>query len=159
MAEVKRATRVSERVREEMAVLLSRELRDPRVKGAIISRVEMTDDLKLARVYVRMLEGGPADEALLGLGRAAPMLRREVTKKVGLRYAPEMRFFYDDGMDKMSRIEELLDEVKRDRGASSDAAKGDAAKGDAPKGDAPKASAPTVAAKAGAPKDRGARKP
>jgi ribosome-binding factor A len=85
MADVKRATRVSERVREELAWLISREVRDPRARGAIVSRVEMTDDLKMARIYVRMLEGGPADEALEGLKRAASMLKREVTKKVGLR--------------------------------------------------------------------------
>ena len=119
MAEVKRATRVAERVREELAGLVSRDVRDPRVRGAIVSRVVMTDDLKLCRIYVRMLEGGSADEAIVGLTRAASMLRREVTKKVGLRYAPEMRFFYDDGMDKVSRIEELLDEVKRDAGAGT----------------------------------------
>jgi ribosome-binding factor A len=115
MSEVKRATRVSERVREELAWLLTREVRDPRVTGVIVSRVEMTDDLRLARVYVRMLEGGDAAVALKGLERTAVMLRREVTKKVGLRYAPELRFFYDDGLDKTTRIEELLEEVKRDK--------------------------------------------
>jgi ribosome-binding factor A len=114
MSEVKRATRVSERVREELAWLLTREVRDPRVSGVIVSRVEMTDDLKMARVYVRMLTGGDASEALEGLKRTSSMLRRELTKKVGLRYAPELRFFYDDGLDKTSRIEELLEEVKRD---------------------------------------------
>jgi len=122
MSEVKRATRVAGRVREEMAWLLTREVRDPRVAGVIVSRVEMTDDLKMARVYVRMLEGGDAeqvDTALKGLERTASMLRREVTKKVGLRYAPELRFFYDDGLDKTTRIEELLEEVRRDSGGST----------------------------------------
>ena len=114
MSEVKRATRVAERVREEMAWLLTTEVRDPRVKGVIVSRVEMTDDLKLARIYVRMLEGGDGKVALKGLERTAIMLRREVSKRVGLRYAPELRFFYDDGLDKTTRIEELLEEVKRD---------------------------------------------
>jgi ribosome-binding factor A len=114
MSEVKRATRVAERVREELAWLLTREVRDPRVHGVIVSRVEMTDDLKMARVYVRMLEGGDATTALKGLERTAVMLRREVTKKVGLRYAPELRFYYDDGLDKTTRIEELLEEVRRD---------------------------------------------
>ena len=114
MSEVKRATRVAERVREEMAWLITRDVRDPRVRDVIVSRVEMTDDLKMARVYVRMLTGGDSKEALEGLKKTSSMLRREVSKKVGLRYAPELRFFYDDGLDRSSRIEELLEEVKRD---------------------------------------------
>jgi ribosome-binding factor A len=43
------------------------------------------------------------------------MLRREVTNRVKMRYAPELRFFYDDRLDKVTRIEELLEEVKKDR--------------------------------------------
>jgi ribosome-binding factor A len=137
MGEVKRATRVAERVREEMAWLITREVRDPRVAGVIVSRVEMTDDLKMARVYVRLLEGGDAEPALEGLKRTSSMLRREVTKKVGLRYAPELRFFYDDGLDKTTRIEELLEEVKRDaKGASGEKPARPAKKTAKPKGDA-----------------------
>jgi ribosome-binding factor A len=113
MAEVKRAARVAERIREELAWLLTREVRDPGARGVIVSRVEATDDLKTARVYVRTLEGNPPTEALGALKRASPMLRREVTKRVGLRFAPELRFFYDEGQDAVTRIEELLEEVKR----------------------------------------------
>ena len=115
MAEVKRASRVAERIREELAVLLSREVRDPGAAGAIVSRVEMTDDLKIARVYIRTLEGKGADLALVALKRAGTMLRRHVTTRVGLRFAPELRFFYDDRLDAVNRIEELLEEVKREK--------------------------------------------
>jgi ribosome-binding factor A len=113
MAEVKRAARVAERIREELAFILAREVRDPGVTGAIVSRVEMTDDLKTVRVYVRTLEGTGADLVLAGLKRAAPMLRRQVTTRVGLRFAPELRFFYDDRLDAVNRIEQLLEEVKQ----------------------------------------------
>src|SRR5262245_28887495 len=109
--EVKRAVRVAGRVREELATMLTRDVRDPRLAGVTVSRVEMTDDLRHARVFVRLLEGGEKkDEALEGLARAAGMLRREVTKRVGLRYAPELAFRYDEGQDKVTRIEELLAE-------------------------------------------------
>jgi ribosome-binding factor A len=116
MAEAKRSTRVAERVREELAMLVSQELSDPRVSGAIVSRVEMSDDLKIAKVYVRRLEGvkGGEDETMVaGLTKASSLLRREVTKRVGLRYAPELRFFYDAGLDATNRIEELLEDIKR----------------------------------------------
>ena len=77
-----------------------------------MSRVEVSDDLRIARVYVRTLEGRGgrgARGAQAGVGHAAAAL----TKNVGLRFAPELRFFYDDRLDAVNRIEELLDEVKR----------------------------------------------
>lgn len=113
--EVKRSVRVAERVREELSWLITRDARDPRLSGVVVARVEMTDDLKHARVYVRTLDGERRDDAIEGLERAAGMLRREVTKRVKLRYAPELRFYYDEGQDKIARIEQLLDEVKRER--------------------------------------------
>ena len=115
MAEVKRAARVAERIREEMAWLLTREVRDPGASGAIVSRVEMTDDLKTVRVYVRTLEGKGTEQVLAALKRASSMLRRQVTTRVGLRFAPELRFYYDDQLDAVNRIEQLLEEVKREK--------------------------------------------
>lgn len=114
MADVKRAIRVAERVREELASLIANTVKDPRARGVVVSRVEMPDDLRSARVYIRLLEGGDEDErasAIVGLTRAAPLLRREITNAAGLRYAPELRFFYDDGYDKALRIDELLHEI------------------------------------------------
>ncbi len=119
MAEVKRAVRVSARVREELATLLTTEVRDPRIQGVVVSRVQMSDDLRNARVFFRFLEGEASDEkkkdAMTGLARAAGMLRREVTQRVGLRAAPELRFTYDAGQEKVDRIEQLLDEVRREK--------------------------------------------
>ena len=117
MAEIKRAERVAERVQEELAGMLARDVKDPRVAGVVVSRVTMTDDLRLARVYFRLLvdDDERREAAIAGLGRAAPMLRSGVTKRAGLRYAPELRFEYDAGQDARMRIEQLLDEVKRER--------------------------------------------
>src|SRR5882724_11791009 len=96
MGDVKRSVRVSERVREAMAWLVAQDLRDPRVEGVIVSRVEMPDDLRSAKIYVRTLDATKRDEALEGLERASGMLRRELTKRVQLRYAPTLRFYYDE---------------------------------------------------------------
>jgi ribosome-binding factor A len=119
MADVKRAVRVAERVREELAFMLAGEVRDPRVAGAIVARVEMADDLRSARVYVRVLEGGASPERrrelVAGLDRASGMLRREVTQRLGLRWAPTFKFLYDEGQDKVARIEELLAEVEAEK--------------------------------------------
>jgi ribosome-binding factor A len=114
-----RARRVGEGLRKELASLLASEVKDPRAAGAVLTRVDVTSDLRSARVGVRLLEHGDDEakrRALLGaLRRAAGMLRREVTHRLGLRYAPELRFEYDEGVDATTRIEELLDEIAAEK--------------------------------------------
>ncbi len=118
MGEVKRSARVAEGLMQELAVLVSQKLRDPRVQGAVISRVDMSDDLRQARVYVRALEGAVDNakkkELIEGLERATGLLRREATRALKLRVAPELKFFYDDGQDKRSRIDNLLLEIEHE---------------------------------------------
>jgi ribosome-binding factor A len=125
--EVKRSVRVGERMLEELAIALL-SLRDPRLSGASITRVEVTDDLRFARVFVRCAvtaeSADPAGQAarrtlLKGFDAASPRLRRIVTQAVGLRFAPELRFLYDEGLEATGRVEELLREIdteRRDRG-------------------------------------------
>lgn len=115
--EVKRSQRVGERVRQEVSLLL-RTLNDPRILGAVVTRVEVTDDLSYVRVFVRRDEG--ADEAakkslLKGLDAASGRIRRDVTRNVGLRVAPGFKFLYDDGIDAQHRVEELLREIKAEK--------------------------------------------
>jgi ribosome-binding factor A len=114
-----RLRRVSEGVRAELAALFAKEVKDPGVTGVIVTRVEMTNDLRSARVYVRLLEGGDDNvrraAGLEALGRAAGMLRREVTQRLGLRYAPRFAFRYDDGVEHSTRIERLLAEIEAER--------------------------------------------
>jgi ribosome-binding factor A len=104
-------------MREELSAAL-RTLRDPRIEGALISRVELTDDLQTAKIYVRReLASDDADvrrELLRGFGAASGKLRRDVSQALGLRYAPTLRFFYDDAPDAVTRVEELLREIKKE---------------------------------------------
>lgn len=114
-----RALRIAQGVREELASLLGAEVRDPGAEGAVITRVTITGDLRSARVHVRLLEGGDDPERrkqlLAALARAAGMLRREVGQRLGLRFAPELRFFYDEGSDNASRVQQLLAEIESER--------------------------------------------
>jgi ribosome-binding factor A len=118
-ADVKRATRVAEGLRQEISSLLVKDAKDPRIAGVLVSRVNVSDDLRHARVFVRLLSGGEdetrRDEAMSGLLRASGMLRREVTRRLGLRHSPELKFEYDTGQDHIDRIEKLLDEVRREK--------------------------------------------
>jgi ribosome-binding factor A len=116
---VKRSVRVAERVREEIARALARDLGDPRLSHVVITRVEMPDDLQLARVLVRLAIGaedeGARKRLLAGLAAARGFLRKTVGQRVGLRRAPELRFQYDEGQDASVRVEELLQEIKTER--------------------------------------------
>jgi ribosome-binding factor A len=119
---VKRAVRVAERVREELARAITRDLGDPRVAHAVITQVTMPDDLQLARVSVRLAVGGGDLAArarlLAGLTAATGFLRKRVGKNVGLRHSPELRFQYDDGQDASARIDEVLREIQSDKPSS-----------------------------------------
>lgn len=117
MAAMKRATRVVGRLKEEISRMIARDLRDPRLHGVLITRVEMPDDMQLARVFFRLEAGDEAARAAArkGLGSAAGKLRSELAKTVQLRYTPELRFFYDDALDKELRIEGILAEIAADR--------------------------------------------
>nr|WP_153820532.1 30S ribosome-binding factor RbfA [Polyangium spumosum] len=118
-----RSARVAARVREELAALL-RDMADPRLHGVLISRVEMTDDLQTARIFVRNELGTTLGEQerrsmLKGLEAAGGRLRRDVGKAVQLRRAPDLKFIYDTGQDSAYRVEEILREI-RDDDASRD---------------------------------------
>lgn len=113
-----RANRVAARVQEELATQL-RALSDPRLQGIFVSRVEMTDDLQVAKVYVRHEQAGELPPAarkslLRGFEAASGRLRKEIARAVALRRAPELRFIYDAGQDSAHRVEEILREIHAD---------------------------------------------
>jgi ribosome-binding factor A len=109
---------VGERVREELASIVSLELRDPRLEGVSVTDVRMTPDLQLARVRVRLLD--PKDEPakrkalLAGLESASGMMRREIAQRLGLRFAPKLTFHYDESPEAKDRIDRLLDEIQKE---------------------------------------------
>ena len=114
--ESRRSQRVADLVRSELSLLLLTEAHDPDVKTVTITEVEMPPDLKSARVYYT----SRGDEAALaragdGLARAAGYLRREVGRRCGLRYAPELFFQPDRSYERGARIDELLSQVLPER--------------------------------------------
>ncbi len=111
--DTRRSQRVALLVREEISRLALTEAHDPELKMVTITDVEMPADLKSARVYFSCL-GGEAERARAteALARAAGYLRREVTRRCGLRYAPELHFVFDATLERGARIEELLAKVR-----------------------------------------------
>ncbi|MGB5192644.1 MAG: 30S ribosome-binding factor RbfA [Polyangiales bacterium] len=114
----RRADRVAERIRSELMDLLLRgSVHEPAAKDVVVSAVRVTDDLSIARVYVRVLEeiGADRQESVVeALRRATGFLRRELGHRLQLRHVPTLEFFWDDVVDSALRIESILDEISEE---------------------------------------------
>ncbi|MFO0667792.1 MAG: 30S ribosome-binding factor RbfA [Polyangiaceae bacterium] len=110
-----RSTRVAELLREELSSMVTTELSDPRVAGVVVTSVDLTRDLRVAKVRYRLMTGADDEKtrkaAQEGLVRASGLLRREATNRLSLHSAPELIFTYDAGQDARHRVESLLHEI------------------------------------------------
>ena len=107
-----RLPRVNQLLREELSRLVREEIKDPRVTGVTITRVDASSDLSHARVAVRTLtDDPPVEEAIEGLRSAAGFIRHTLGRELHFRRIPELHFEVDDSLDHARRIEELLDEA------------------------------------------------
>jgi ribosome-binding factor A len=103
---------VADQIRSELAALLSREVHDPGIGFVTLTRVQVSPDLQLARVWYTAL-GDDKTRAASGraLERAAPFLRRQLSNRLRLRRSPELRFTYDESIAGQDRIEQILHEL------------------------------------------------
>ena len=110
-----RPERVAQLMKREIAGILARELRDPRLSSMVsVTDVEVTQDLSFARVYVSVLEAGmDREQALQALGHAAGYVRRQLAPRLGLREVPELRFLLDTSIERGARVEEILRRLER----------------------------------------------
>lgn len=119
MPRYKRTDRLNELLREEIAVLVRDEVRDPRVGLVTITAVQTSPELDHAKVYVRMLGDEEEQEAAMeGLRSASPFVRTQLSRRLHLRRVPELHFQYDRMLDEAARIEQLLREALPDRDAT-----------------------------------------
>jgi ribosome-binding factor A len=118
MAESNRRARVERSLRDELAALIIRgEIRDVTPGAVVVSRVQLSGDLGVAKVLVRHLAGdrAAAELELERLRAQAGPLRGRLGRALRLRAAPELRFAYDEGQDNATRIDELLHEIATER--------------------------------------------
>jgi ribosome-binding factor A len=107
-----RIDRVDELLRQEIGSIVNREVADPRVGFATITKVETTNDLRHAKVWVSVI-GQPAErsETIAALGRAMPFVRRELGKTLRLRRIPDLHVQLDDTAERGTRVLHILDEL------------------------------------------------
>lgn len=118
----RRTKRVAELIQRHFAEVLRREVDDPRFAAVVVTGVEISDDLMIANIGVRLLvaddDQRQRKSIIERLRRAAPRLRRVITPRLELKRAPELRFHYDVGPDAQQRVSDLLREVDAEREAA-----------------------------------------
>ena len=107
-----RAQRLGDLIQRELSDLLLRELRDPGVGMVTITSVDVSPDVSHALVHFTCLDASHAEEAARGLGRAAGFLRSQLARRVTLYTMPELRFRYDESIERADRLSRLIDSVK-----------------------------------------------
>ncbi|MGE5561343.1 MAG: 30S ribosome-binding factor RbfA [Chloroflexota bacterium] len=131
-----RQERVNSQFKTELADLLRR-VKDPRIGFVSVTDVEVTPDLKQARVYVSVLGNEDARrDTLSGLRSATGFIKTELARRVRLRFMPDIEWRYDSSIEHGARINELLNQVKR---SQDDSGTGDRQPDVPPAGGEPKA--------------------
>lgn len=117
----KRSVRVGDQILKEIADLLSRKVRDPRVSGVTLTGIRLSDDLRHARIFYSALgEKIDLDKIQSGLDSAKGFIKREMGRRINLRYMPEIIFQHDPTLETGNQIEKLFQKIKAEELKNSD---------------------------------------
>ena len=109
-----RSERVSGLIRKALCEFLQKNVSDPRLERATITGVKMSPDLRIAKIYFTTFGGkAGSEEIAAGFVRAHGYVKRHLAGRLGLRYMPEFRFFYDESLDYGTKIDNLLKSVTK----------------------------------------------
>lgn len=116
MAKQLRIEKLQELIKQEMSKMLLKELKDPRIGFVTVTDVEMTGDLREAKIYVSVMGGAEqVKSSLEGLNSALGFIRREIGQRIRLRFTPEISFALDTSLDYGDHIQKLLLQVEGDK--------------------------------------------
>jgi ribosome-binding factor A len=109
----KRSERLGEVLLAEISAVIARDLKDPRIGFVTLTGVEMSDDLRYAKVFASII-GSPAEKArtLQGLSSATGYIRRHLGRALRLRYTPEITFLLDESLEHGANIAQLLRQLE-----------------------------------------------
>jgi ribosome-binding factor A len=109
----KRSEKVGDQIREEISQILLKGLKDPRIGFVTITKVAVSDDLRMAKIYYSVFgDEGEKEESYKGLESATGYIKRELGRRMRLKYMPEITFLFDDSLEYGEHIEELLRSTK-----------------------------------------------
>ena len=110
--EYSRSERVADFIKREVALLLQRELRDPRISNANVNAVVVSRDMSTAKIYVTFFDKETAEEAKQAvevLNGAAGFIRTQVASQHSMRSTPKLRFYFDDSVRQGEHLSSLID--------------------------------------------------
>ena len=108
----RRTQKAASAIREVVSMAILAELRDPRVRDVTVTYVEVSGDLRNAKVYVSVMGDQTHQElSLRGLQNAAGFLQAKIAKKIDLRYTPRLKFILDQGVKRSSEISQILKQI------------------------------------------------
>ncbi|KGK42488.1 ribosome-binding factor A [Nitrincola sp. A-D6] len=115
--EFKRTDRVADQIQRDLSMLIQREIRDPRLGMVTVSYVKVSKDLGYADTYVTVMPLGDQSEetvvpqSLAVLNNAAGFLRKELSRGIKLRVMPQLRFHFDESVDRGRRLHSLIEQA------------------------------------------------
>ncbi|MFW1676500.1 30S ribosome-binding factor RbfA [Pontibacter sp. JAM-7] len=122
-----RTHRIGDQLQRELALLIQFQIKDPRLGMVTVSHVKVSKDLGFADVYITVLPKGDQDEAeavavaLKVLGNAAGFLRSELAHAIKLRVLPQLRFHFDESIERGRHLHSLIEKAVRQENAAQDA--------------------------------------
>ena len=121
-----RPGRVQEAIRQEVSKICQGEMKDPRIGFITITKVDLTDDLRYARIYFSIL-GEDKDKklALKGLNNAKGYIKGLIADRIKLRFTPEIAFAIDESLEHTKHIYDILDQIKKEKKEERNDAEGD----------------------------------
>ena len=116
MSQGSRPDRVGEEIRQELSYALAREVHDPGIGFVTLTRVKVSPDLQVARVFYTIIGDDKAKrDTKRALDRATPFLRRHIAATIRLRRVPELFFQFDESVERQDRIEQILMDLQKER--------------------------------------------
>ena len=116
-----RSERVQEALRQEISKIVQGEIKDPRIGFITITKVELTHDLRYAKVYFSILgDAKDNSKALQGLNSAKGYIKNIVADRIKLRFVPEITFKVDESLQYTQEIYDLLNRIKKEKGDSDE---------------------------------------
>jgi len=108
-----RPQRLGDLIQREVSELIRLEVRDPRVGMITITSVDVSPDMSHAKIFFTVLEKDKLPETLEGLGRSAGFLRSQLARRIKVYTTPELRFEYDESVERGDRLSRLIDSVTK----------------------------------------------
>ena len=119
MLPYKRSQRVSDLIREQVADIILYKLKDPRIGFVTVTGIDLTEDLKIATVYVSILKKEEREATIEILNSAKSFIRSELFKRLKMRTIPSISFKLDTSIEYGNKIDQLLDQIReKDEGTS-----------------------------------------